>query len=709
MAEYRTLTGEFSLRGVVQDVTGDSCEFQSGNMKMGRDTDYNDHRVFATLTGGDASDETLSASTIKNATLTISVKKESTTTTNTRLYIYFYNKSVGTYSAQVLFSALNGGQSSYATSILDENTTSSQTTSVVLAGTNAANVKNYGVGFTTDGNDIVRLESVSIEYTIVDEKVPPTLGLSFPNGKMVNGTYYHDPHKSFLMQASYSQVANAPMEKMTFKIYTNDAHTSYYTLAEITDVSEAVTWYPDWGSFYNQQWIQLPRSGAIGICAKPEGEYYSDDLIVPFVIAESVVKITSPTSGSVVKSNEDIVLSFSIEPPPELPTMERPDAIWVWTGYDGEHGDSGKKMSGDTFTMGSGELAGHESVNFSISTEYRGATGEDGNSDLDVYNASYKDILATYYIQQVAGTGNVTVNGATTKAYIVSVSWESTGQTAYQVRVGSYTSEIVWGNDTLYYVPFVLETGVMYPVQVRIQSTQGEWTDWTEPVYVTPQSPLFESKEGIRVTVEDGFSTVEIAPQIDNLTNYTTVLLYRDGVPIATFDVAEKISYTDVGANGETTYSVACARFYSTQKQGLAGFLAPVTIDATPSTDGLVLSDKTWLPLRYTTDEIKYGGSASEEVYQRYYSGRSYPVVMRSGRKTETLTLSYADPTGELADTLIEQVGTTVLFKNRDGLKFWGCLESVTPTRHLGWCEVSLTLRKVDVNEWVPLIWGEKT
>lgn len=707
MAEYRTLTGEFSLRGVVQDVTGDSCEFQSGNMKMGSDADYNDHRVFATLTGGDASDETLSASTIKSATLTISVKKESTTTTNTRLYIYFYNKSVGTYSAQVLFSALNGEQSSHSLATLDENTTSSQTVSVTLGAANSANVKNYGVGFTVDGNDIVRLESVSIEYTIEDEKVPPTLGLSFPNGKMVNGTYYHDPHKSFLMKASYSQVANAPMEKMDFVVFTEYPDTSStYTFAEITDVSETVTWYPDQSSFVNQCWERLPREGAVGIRAKTEWGYYENTLIVPFKIAESEIAVVSPTSGAIVKTDEDLKITFSIKAPAELSTMEKPDEIYVFPGYDGETGSTGTLMTGKVFTLQKKELIGHESVNLYISTSYNGAEDKYGNTERTVHRSWDKTILATFYIQEVAGTNNITLSSNTKP--IVTVNWESAGQTAFQVKVDEWVSEIVYGDEKSYKIPFVLSYRETHAISVRIQDGYGSWSEWTTPVYNTANDEMGDAASPLEVKKENG--VVEIRWRAGSLYTVGVVddaLLYRNGELIAIAKMEEVIELEDETAIGYSTYQIILP-YIDEVDQGVCWYTQKVTIDATPATDGITV-DGEWIPLRYTIDSPQRTQTTrSEETYTRYYAGRKFPVSMRSGRNSKRLSLGYGEPGTSLADTLEDLVGKVVLYRNRLGEKMWGELNGVTSKRGQRYCDVQFELTQVDKNETLLYNWAKK-
>lgn len=555
-------------------------------------------------------------------------------------------------------------------------------------GTGYTNFINYGFAMEYEGFDIIEIVEAVLSIEVQDEYVPPEISFLAENGVMIGGVYHHDPNKGFKVSVDYSQAMGESINRLNVSATGFNGRDSW--TGQLADTYLYIA---------AQYWAKLPVSGTLSIQAN-SGYVYSETLTIPYVIDEYDVHFTSPTSGSVIQSDSDVTISWEAVAP-STQTFDAPNKYLTEVWFDGGEGNGGDYTTLTSKTITADQLTGHSQLHMRLYSYY--IMCEDGKENAPVMNL---------YIQQVAGTGNVTVVEASQKPHIIVVSWESTGQTAYQVRVGDYTSEILWGDETQYNVPLVLEIGVTYPIQVRIQDAQGNWMDWTEQIYFTPTSPLYENLGGVSATATDGGVEITInrPTKITESTYalYSDAVIYRNGEPIAVKPITEQIKYVDIAANGETVYSVAITHFFENNQSGLAAYFAPVTINATPSTDGLVLSDKTWLPLRYTTDEVKYGGSASEEVYQRYYSGRSYPVVMRSGRKTETLTLSYADPTGELADTLTLQVGTTVLFKNRDGLKFWGCLESVTPTRHRGWCEVSLTLRKVDVNEWVPLIWGEE-
>lgn len=701
MAEYRTLTGTFAISCVKRKWNNDSMyendseEFTSENY-VGHTYSSNaegwDYRIRLLPTSEEVFYYT-DSSKVVGCRLKIRYKRKTTIDTTTMIAVKRGIYAVTTTDAETLYLAL--GSSNYYrtfTSFLPQTTTEEvedvlyQQTAYT---TELGYVQKYGCGILYESIDIVQILSVTLELDVADEEIPPEISFKATQGGgvTVDGTYHHDPNKMFTIGVDYSQVAEDALQTLTATVTgLNGGENTFTSSTEYVNVSA-------------DTWEKLPVSGTITLVAK-SNKATSNTLTIPYVIDEYDVHFTSPTSGSIIQSDSDVTISWEAVAP-STQTMDAPNKYLaeIWFDSGDENGGDYTTLTSKTITAD--QLAGHNQLHMRLYSYYANAqTSKEASPVMNLY------------IQQVAGTGNVEVVKASQKPHIIIVSWESTGQTAYQVRVGDFTSDILWGDDTQYKVPFVLEIGVMYPIQVRIQDTQGNWSEWTEQIYFIPTLPLYEDLEGVTAIVTDGGVEIQVSRPTkiveSTYTQYKDVVIYRDDVPIAVLPIAEQVQYVDSAANGNTEYSVVITRFFEDDQCGLAAWFAPVTIDATPTTDGLVLADKTWVPLRCTTEELAYNGSVSEEVYQKYYSGRSYPVVMRSGRKTETLNLSYADLDGTLVDVLSEHVGETVLFKNRDGMKFWGCLESITPNRRRGWAEVSMVLRKVDVNEWVPLVWGDE-
>lgn len=691
MAATRTLEGNLAVTCVKS-----KCELQNwvddstySQYYLGRTGDYNDFTEYVIRLGPGYGDAFSYSDTSKIVSASIKLKIQKKTTTDSTYAINVkrgISTSCLTTSQPATIRRIIKTEGSYYTTtstFVPKNTTEEKTVEIVFQtpSTGYTQAINYGYALEYEGFDIIEITEAVLSVEVQDEYVPPEITFKAENGVMVDGTYHHDPNKAFLVSVDYTQAADVVINRLQATVTGVDAKTEYY--GELSDTYLYIA---------AQYWSTLPRNGVLTIVAN-NGYVSSNTLIIPYVVDEYDVHFTSPTSGSVIQSDQDLTISWEAVAP-STQTMDAPSKYLMEIWYDDGDGTGGDYTTLTSKTITADQLTGHSQVHMRLYSHY--IMCEDSKDHAPVMNL---------YIQQVAGTGNVQIMYDDQTPTVISIIWESTGQTAYQVRVGDFTSDIVWGDQRWYKVPFVLGNEKTYTISVRIQDTQGSWTDWTEPLVYTASGYLNDYESGLSANRTEGGVEVSISMSAGVATYYYATVLYRNDIPIVVLDNAEEIKYMDTGANGKTVYRAEIVFIYSGSTYGDIAFYRPVTIDATPSTDGLVLSDKTWLPLRYTTDTLQYSGSASEEVYPRYYSGRSYPVVMRSGRKTETLSLSYADPTGALADRLIGQVGTTVLFKNRDGLKFWGCLESVTPTRRRGWCEVSFVLRKVDVNEWVPLIW----
>lgn len=691
MASYRTLTGTFTMSCVKckrseapgflsTDVTWSSDNYV-GHTYSG-DVEGYDYRI--RLLPGSGEVFTYSdTSKIVAVRIKTTFKRKTTTNTNTSVQVKYGRTTNNSNDANTVYATLQSGNYyiTWSSFIPSTSTETVETTLYEHAGytSELGNAMKYGMGIVYEAGDLIQVSTVTMELDVADEYVPPviTLQSTQSGGVVVGGTYHHDPNKMFTLGVNYTQAANDALQRLTATATGLNGGTAVFT---------STTNYVNVSA---DQWEKLPVSGTISIFAQ-NSKASSNILTIPYVIDEYDVHFTSPTSGSIVRSDADLTISWEAVAP-STQTIDAPEKYLTEIWFDDGEGSGGDYTTLTSKTITADQLAGHNQVHMRLYSYY--IMCETSPSAAPVMNL---------YIQQVAGTGNVTTYPPSER--LIKVNWGSTGQTAYQVRVGDFLSEIMWGSETTYKVPFILSNGMTYAIRVRIQDAQGAWQDWTEPIYHKADTSNGYSY-AVAATKEDGQIKLTIT-KTGSPGNPAEIFIYRGDVPIASVGISDSAEYIDKTANGSVQYHVRVPSTYSIANGGSCWESKPITVDATPDTDGLVLADKTWLPLRYTVDEVQYSGSASEEVYQRYYSGRQYPVVMRSGRKTETLSLAYADPTGALADILSEQVGTVVLFKNLDGLRFWGCLESVSPTRHRGWCAVSLTLRKVDVNEWVPLVWG---
>ena len=275
------------------------------------------------------------------------------------------------------------------------------------------------------------------------------------------------------------------------------------------------------------------------------------------------------------------------------------------------------------------------------------------------------------------------------------VSWTSSEQKSYQVRFGDYDSGAVYSAAKSHTVPRFFADG-NYPVQVRTQVASGEWSDWSETIYVaitnTPPG------DAITLTAERDGNAVKLVWYCMYNATYVQYIVYRNGVPIHKTDGGKNMAgFVDNLAVGKSAYFVrgitATKNYYQSETK---------TVDATPVTDLLYDVDAgTYIRLRYTVSSpttVTY--SRQIGVSYQYFAGRSEPVAIVNGRIERSTTQTYGSRTRELADKIDAMTGRTVLFRDTRGGGIYGVIEQVQ-TVHGRIHSVTFTVREVYHNERV--------
>lgn len=275
------------------------------------------------------------------------------------------------------------------------------------------------------------------------------------------------------------------------------------------------------------------------------------------------------------------------------------------------------------------------------------------------------------------------------------VSWTSSEQKSYQVRFGDYDSGAVYSAAKSHTVPRFFADG-NYPVQVRTQVASGEWSDWSETIYVaitnTPPG------DAITLTAERDGDAVKLVWYCMYNTSYVQYIVYRNGVPIHKTDGGKNMAgFVDNLAVGKSAYFVrgitATKNYYQSETK---------TVDATPATDLLYDVDAgTYIRLRYTVSSpttVTY--SRQIGVSYQYFAGRAEPVAIVNGRIERSTTQTYGSRTRELADKIDGMTGRTVLFRDTRGGGIYGVIEQVQ-TVHGKIHSVTFTVREVYHNERV--------
>ena len=205
-----------------------------------------------------------------------------------------------------------------------------------------------------------------------------------------------------------------------------------------------------------------------------------------------------------------------------------------------------------------------------------------------------------------------------------SISWQATGQQAYQVEIDGVTaSGTRFGTDKRYRSPVYLADG-NYTVRVRVQNEYGFWSPWGTAALPVTNIP------GGAITLTASTENAVTLAWVDS-DNYDFYIVYRDGTPIAK---AEDPGYVDNMAIGACTYQVRGC--YS--DNDYYGVSAEVSVSVTPEYNVLYDMDAgEWLTMKYSgLTNQPVTRSISRSIAEVRLSGYTYPVAERSKAKTAT-------------------------------------------------------------------------
>ena len=531
---------------------------------------------------------------------------------------------------------------------------------------------------TTSGyrNFYKKVNSVSVEITGETTEAAPVVSLNTSAfaGQFVDGTYFHPAGDTpFAVGVNYSQSIGVGMSALHYTA--KDAMENVLTSGTTSATSF---------TFDRELWKDLPASGTLEVSATSAHGLPSATLVIPWVITHKNLSVLSPVSGSIIPTGQNVELRWDLILPEGMPSAPDPTGYTVWPVWDGgEEYQTGYKVTEREFVIPAEELAGHTALKLLITDEYGDGTVSRRKGD---------GKLVLLYLQPSAAIHAVSLETEyETGLYtpLLTAVWDSAGQAAFQVLADTFDSGVIWGKANRYVIPKIFSDGA-HAVQVRIQDANGSWGDWTEPVFAMVKN------RGNGGSVNLSAKAVDVGVEL-NITGspaHADVLIYRNEKLIAQLEGTAdmKFTYTDKDASGECRYAV---RFVS--ENGFYSVSPTVFVNATPATDGMVLEDGTWLPLLYAVEHpTVYKATKTEETYAKHYAGRSYPVIMRSGRKSRTLTMEYIDKDASLCDVLEEICGSVVTYKNVLGEVLKAEINNVSAGRSAAWNTVSFRLTQCD-------------
>ena len=263
-------------------------------------------------------------------------------------------------------------------------------------------------------------------------------------------------------------------------------------------------------------------------------------------------------------------------------------------------------------------------------------------------------------------TSDVTTDGKPR----LTVSWTASSQQAAQVRVGDTLYPTIFSSAGSYTLPEALDDGV-YPVTVRTQTTEGDWSEWSETVYAD-----------IRNEPPSGAAAPQLSWQLDGTVaalSWTAVsgasayMLYRNNVPVYAGDGT---AWVDAEACGAAEYYVRAVFSSGDYVQS-----DTATLYILPAADTLIY-DAGGIPrqmtVRHHPEYPVREWSESAGIELKEYSGRTLPVAVSDGHMTRSLTLTAAYRSPGEAAALLSLLGKTVIYKSRKGESCRGVIVSAS-------------------------------
>ena len=275
----------------------------------------------------------------------------------------------------------------------------------------------------------------------------------------------------------------------------------------------------------------------------------------------------------------------------------------------------------------------------------------------------------TYRVKTNPQTSALTCDGKP----MPTLTWTSSGQSAYQIRLGDYDTGVITGAAQNYQIPTLFEDGA-YPAQIRIASNDGTWSEWSDTTYVQIANVPPTNYEAVLsakiVNNNVQLSSILYLPSGGTSSLFSTYAFYRDGKICFWGTGGQKI---DKYANGRTTYFLRLIK-----SDGYYLQTNSITIDIRPPCD-LISADggDTYDYLRYTQSAKTHEITERNAVTYQYYSGRTRPVAVSSGQTEKVMACIYAFRNFYESKKLTKYSGREIMIKTTRGAIMRGVMDNL--------------------------------
>ena len=341
-----------------------------------------------------------------------------------------------------------------------------------------------------------------------------------------------------------------------------------------------------------------------------------------------------------------------------------------------------------------GEAAAGDSVNMSVSAEYRNEDGSlnDLHYQWETYNTEKKQWESISGAKQPTYTVTVTekndgkryrcqvyssaslylyskevtlkVGRSATTTSLTSASFNQTVKSAYLKETQEPVTEIVDNREV--------------PVYEQKQVTE-KINETTYDVYLVNETEVYFAKtENGKYYTKSGTSLTEVGPAKTNFIMYNDMKILMDNLITSAFDNGEQVTYTETNEDGETdatglkTYTATEKFIYSYTDNGTIKTLTLFFATAEGDTNGIYLvqqsgnTEKSYLPVEVETEEtIKVGETEVEisslQAKMEYDTNKPVTRTVQTKEAGDPVelkaTISGTKPTGTVTFKIVNTTG----------------------------------------------------
>lgn len=265
------------------------------------------------------------------------------------------------------------------------------------------------------------------------------------------------------------------------------------------------------------------------------------------------------------------------------------------------------------------------------------------------------------------------------------ISWTSSGQQGYEVRVDDVSSGVRYGAQTTYQWEDILADGT-HSIGVRVVNQFGLYSPWGTVSHTVLNVPLDPGPSLQAVAERNG---LDVDLFWSGLVE-TFAEIWRDGERIDTTTAPGQ--YVDHTATGRHVYKIRIIDSAGNYSD------SPTAVVDLPIRDAAIAVDGEWKWIRLADGSggnLPTVNASYAPLYAlNHYSGRVYPVAEVSIQRTTTYSVTYELENAADIAALRSMVGQLVVHKQRDQF-LRGFLEAVQETRTWWGSEMSLQIAEV--------------